>query len=198
MQTQTVLPGCEDYFASAWKPSADDPGPRRLLDLLQWFARTCQDVFPSLEYIRASLKVSKRTVKRWLAALREAGKVHTQRRGPRSLRFVICETPASLKLEQFSNKEANRKEGPKPGPPGWWKRHMEPLLRRAAVRIGRAKNPAAYRQAIISSELAQFRPAKEVPEPVLLQRGDGLSFERWRAAGRGNDFDAFLAWATRP
>ncbi len=74
---------------------------QRLLDLIEWFSKTCQHIFPNQGTLAGYLKCSIRTVKRALAELR-GQLVEVRRRYRRSNVYKLLEDP---QMSLFSTDE---------------------------------------------------------------------------------------------
>lgn len=68
-------------------------GAMRLSDLIQWYARKFPSVFVSVAKMAEHLSVCTRTVKRWLAELRQSGKVAVEYHGPRGAVYCYKNVP---------------------------------------------------------------------------------------------------------
>jgi hypothetical protein len=155
---------------------------RQVLDQMRWFWRKMGGCFPKQGWIAAKLKVSPETVYRAIRELKQAGLVSVVLHGPRGATYleVIPEppspqlsfnfdgdsdddrTPVSLCVELDSEVQSE-KPSPVPIRKEPLPKRIMGILNRAWGRIKRAKNPAAYREAIIQSELRLMRTNKLLP-----------------------------------
>lgn len=68
-------------------------GARRLENLLQWYTEKFPTVFPSIAKLAEHLDVCSRTVKRWIAELKEYGSLKVQHHGPRGAVYCYKNVP---------------------------------------------------------------------------------------------------------
>ncbi len=87
-------------------------GARRLHDLLMWYAKKFKKVFPSVGKLASQIDRCSRTVKRYLAELREAGYLSVTCHGPRGAVYVPdvpdC-VPDSKSHPYMSSNSSNRR-----------------------------------------------------------------------------------------
>lgn len=174
---QYTLPGCEG-FAAAPKPALSHKA-RRVLDLLQWYSKAAWGYCGAFQRtLAAKLGRSVRWLASALAELRALGVLEVRHRGPHAAEYLLkTERLAELFAElspPSSITESNEKTAglSTPGPveippaqipneygrlvdnPVWFS--IKRVMRAAAHRIGRARNPQAYHDAILRVELAKW------------------------------------------
>ncbi len=157
MRGQPCLPGMEAFF----RPVELSRGAHRLLRIMRWFQRKAKQIRVGQKWLADRLGVSLRSVNRWFSELRAAGAEILEWRGPNpplisvdGVAFGVAFAPP-ISITQSSQ--------PNPTPAAKTRRSLpqfvSEVLERAKKRIQRAKNPAAYRQAIIGVELRLMKQA---------------------------------------
>lgn len=89
------------------------PGPRSLLDDLMYLRRRYRRVVPSTDYLAERHGVDRSTIKRWLAALRDAGQLVSVYNGGQGRRCIYYLGPRAVEEAIADNPEWNVKAGEK-------------------------------------------------------------------------------------
>lgn len=200
------IPVQRDLFDTRpWKPiKPSKPDPEHLYCLIRSMSQPGKKCFASARWFAKKFDVSARTIGRWLLQL-SARIAVTLRPGSTSL-FSTVSTGAVEKVSRVS--VVSPPVGPCINPTGKGLRadpvalpaKVSAVLSRAAARIARAKNPAAYRQSIVSTELRLLERAADAAEtalsaPAEVPARQPAAFEPWSAQGapEGEFVDALRA-----
>ncbi len=178
-ETQMCLCGTEEFFDEPDAPPAWQPLRHRLEQIksyLMGYEVNGRTIRFKVQYIAAKLGMGRRTVFRYFAWLRDAGWLKTAARKARyCIRQVFKNQPAGTPsgtpfdagpiTEVRTDEKPAALAVPKPNLPD----RIIGILNRAMGRIRKAKNPAAYRQAIISCELRLMKTTEMASKRVAKQ-----------------------------
>lgn len=163
-------------------------GARQVWELLTRLSKRYGSAFPKQKWLAAQLRTSLRTINRWIAELRLAKILDRIWRGPTSALYILRQTFAQavekprrgvpfgvpLAPHPISDSKPSTKifrERPE------IKKILERadagvrgVLLRVLPRAERAQNPAAYLQAVSSSETRLLTTRESAPAPRLLRR----------------------------
>jgi|SRR5581483_10390569 len=122
MNARSVSPQlCLGGMAAWFKPTVWEPRPALLVKIKSYFegyARTSRPIFGSRPYIAGKLKISVRTLARYLRYLRETGWLATiERKARYCIRRVLAAVPSfvpSLRRRPFSDVTSRGKSAPAP------------------------------------------------------------------------------------
>jgi len=163
MDSQLTLPGLDHLFSTSpeWNPVPATLA--RIQDYFQGYVANAREIYARRGHIARRIGITVRTLARYLKWLRDTGWIATIRRTPRTAYRQVLKGPVPSAVpsqEPPPITEVTPKSETSAALPS----RILNVVQRAAARIRRAKNPAAYRQAIISCELRLLKTAK-APKP---------------------------------
>ncbi len=175
------------------------PGAKRLFDLLNWCKSSWTHVAPSQKWLASKLKLSLRTLQRLVATLKEVGLLKVVPRYKRTALYKLMESCGQLSFffvdgGPVGGAELERKVESIPKPASLLPHKIQQVLSRAAWRIRRAANPAAYRQAIISCELRLLKLKHPSVSSSRIKRLAQIEYVPNRKADE-RAVDRFFGWA---
>lgn len=184
------FPGMERP-AESWHPVAATLA--RVKRYFEGYQANDRQIFAKRQYIADRLGMHVRTLARYIQFLRDTRWMETVRRKAHTairkvlnvFRAVLSPVP-SLASHPLSEENTSETSAALPD-------RIEGILERAAKRIRRAKNPAAYRQAIISCEL---RLMKSVSAPPIERKPVQPAVEYYAdPVADKKAIERFFAWA---
>jgi hypothetical protein len=187
-QNQLTLPGLDHLFVTSleWRPIPNTL--ERLKEYFLGYLANGREIYARRRYIAKKLQMSVRTLARYLKWLRDDGWIATVRRTSRTAYRQVIKAPVPSTVPSQEPPPITEVTS-KPETSAALPTRILNVVHRAAARIRRAKNPAAYRQAIISCELRLLKASKPT-KPTA-----SVSVHKPSSAEDRNALERFVTWA---